>query len=114
LIELNWPEPQYATDQAQGEVLYIDSFGNIITNLLIEQLFPAADHADLIVTLNGHDIVGLQTTYGQRQSGELIALGDSQGRLEIARVNGNAAAVLGALPGECVRVWQRSAEKPQS
>lgn len=114
LVDLDWPEPQYLPDQALGEVLYIDSFGNIITNLSLEELFPATDRADLVVSCNGHDIAGLQTTYGQRRSEELIALGDSQGRLEIARVNGNAAALLAAKAGDAVRVWQRSGERLQS
>ena len=47
---------------------------------------------------------GLVESYGNCQPGELVALVDSEGYLEVARVNGNAAAVLGVRIGDPVEV----------
>jgi hypothetical protein len=41
-----------------------------------------------------------------------VAIADSQGRLEVAQVNGNAAAALAAQVGDVVRV--RRADKTSS
>ncbi|WP_254507578.1 SAM hydrolase/SAM-dependent halogenase family protein [Anatilimnocola floriformis] len=108
MIWLDWPEPHLGTDSATAEVLYIDSFGNVITNLTTAMLRGWLSSAEPLIRIAGREITGLQTTYGQRGAGELIALGDSQGRLEIAVVNGNAAAQLGVEAGDSVQITRKS------
>ena len=49
----------------------------------------------------------LSTTYGERESGALMALVGSTQRLEIAVNGGSAAAVLGLGRGEAVSVRRR-------
>jgi S-adenosylmethionine hydrolase len=49
----------------------------------------------------------MASTYGMQRPGTLIALFDSQGRLEIAKVNGDAATELQAGPGDAVVVTRR-------
>jgi S-adenosylmethionine hydrolase len=107
LVTLDWPQPQLASDRIAGEVLCVDSFGNLITNIGRREVEAFGNGATIIVDCGGRQIRGLVTTYGAALSGELVALFDSQGRLEIASVAGNAARELHVKAGEPVIVHQR-------
>jgi S-adenosylmethionine hydrolase len=47
---------------------------------------------------------GIADSYGQKQTGELVAVVDSEEFIELAVVNGNAAHTLGASAGDAVEV----------
>lgn len=102
LVELTVPEARIAADHALGEVLLVDSFGNLLTNIPADRLPAAALGADLVVECKGRTIAGLQSAYEVAPPGTLVAIVDSQGRLEIAAVRGSAASVLGACEGTAV------------
>ncbi len=87
-----------------GEIIAIDSFGNLISN--ISQAVLAADGTadSALIHCGGRTISGLAATYGQCPSGTLVALIGSSSRLEIAVVNGNAAVELRAEVGDVVTV----------
>jgi S-adenosyl-L-methionine hydrolase (adenosine-forming) len=94
-----------------GEVIFVDRFGNLITNLLGASLDPAAP-ADWSVELLGRSIDGLNSTYAERPPGTLVALIGSSGRLEVAVVNGNAAESLQAGPGTSVMLRRSRRKAP--
>ena len=103
---LDWSKPKRAEDAVHGEVLYLDFFGNIITNIdrpLIESL---GDQARLSISCGGRLVSGMVTTYANAAPGKLVALFDSQDRLEVAIVQGNAARELAIAPGAPVRVMR--------
>lgn len=81
---------QPASDGDNGVVLYLDSFGNAITNL------PGRAHGSLV--FEGH-VAPVVATYGAGPEGPPIALTGSTGQLEIAVRNGNAARMYGLRPG---------------
>ena len=110
LISLEIPSPRIASDHALGEVLLVDSFGNLVTNVRPDQLPHSIDPADVIVECKGRMIVGLQNAYDVSPPGSLAALVDSQGRLEIAAVRGSAASVLSACEGTAVVVRWSAAD----
>ena len=101
---LDWPQPQRSQRGVTGEVLYVDSFGNVITNLVRDDVAAAGNAARLIVSCAGRTIRGLVPTYAAAAPQELVALFDSQGRLELAIVQGNAAHELAVTPGAPVTV----------
>lgn len=92
-----------------GEVLVVDRFGNLMTNItrdLFSQ-FGAAPQLALSsaeVILGATSIGAIGRTYGDVEQGEVLALFDSQGRLEIAVRGGSAARRFGAATGARVRV----------
>ena len=99
LTALPVPKPQKGPNgEMAGEVIDVDSFGNLITNLKTEDLPEIIDA--ITIEVAGQKIHGLVSTYGEGQG--LIALVGSSGRLEIAVRNGNAAAVLKAQAGDRV------------
>jgi len=92
------PEPREVPGTAIGQVIHIDRFGNLITNLRPAHL-PAAP---LRVQVAGQVIDGLSKTY--QDSVDVLALIGSGGTLEIAFPNTNAAKTLGVTTGDAVRV----------
>ena len=104
-IRLELPKPEKTKNGWRGEVTYIDHFGNVSTNIRVEDLGDAMKQKEnIIVRLNGTAINGLVNTFGERPVGELIALIGSTGNLGIALVNGDAAAKLGVKTGNEILV----------
>jgi S-adenosyl-L-methionine hydrolase (adenosine-forming) len=104
-VRLELPKPQQADHVWRGEVTHIDHFGNISTNIRVEQLGEAMRQKDdIVVRLSGREIHGMVNTFGERPVGELVALIGSTGNLGIAVVNGNAVQLLGTKIGDAVEV----------
>jgi len=89
-----------------GEVVFRDSFGNLITNIAAERLGCTAQDA-WTIQVAGAEIHGLNQTYGESPPGTLVALPGSLGWIEVAVVNGDAARQLTAGPGTTVWVRMR-------
>lgn len=101
LIELAWPAATVGPGRIQGEVLACDTFGNSVTNIGADQL-PA--NAACTVACRGVSTRELIRTYGERPSGTLVALVGSNGRLELAVVEGSAARQFQLAAGDAVEV----------
>jgi S-adenosylmethionine hydrolase len=89
-VRLPWPEPRRLKGRIEGEVVYIDRFGNAITNLDAEALVGCqrvACEADA----NGRRVCPLATSYQAVPAGKPVAVLGSTGFLEIA-INGGSAA----------------------
>ncbi|HUG34283.1 MAG TPA: SAM-dependent chlorinase/fluorinase [Anaerolineales bacterium] len=88
-----------------GEVIHIDHFGNIASNIKVEHLGAALGMKEnILVRLNGTEIRGLVNTFGDRNEADVVALMNSTGFLSVAVVNGNAAAALGVKTGDEILV----------
>jgi hypothetical protein len=102
-VELPAPAPLLATDQLRGEVVFVDPFGNLITNIPGEAYRWWQDRLAAVVV--GEQAVDRRVrTYGEAPPGTLVALLSSVDTLEIAVTQGSAAARLGAGVGTAVRV----------
>jgi S-adenosylmethionine hydrolase len=104
MVSLRWSIPIVSAEAVKGEIVYVDGFGNLITNIVRENLTKIGEPASLVVDCGGRNIRGIVPTYGAALDGEIVALFDSQERLEIAKVGGNAAAELYIGVGEPVNV----------
>ncbi len=87
-----------------GEVIFRDTFGNLITNINAEYLGETS-RGDWEIEIAGERITGVLRTYGERPTGTLIALVGSAGWVEVAVVNGDAGRQLTAGAG--TTVWFR-------
>ena len=104
-VRLNLPKPRPLVDGLSGEVIHIDHFGNVASNIRIEHLPDASSRKQqIVVDIGGNRIAGLVETFGERETGELISLFGSTGNLIVAVVNGNAAIRLGAKVGDVFKV----------
>jgi S-adenosyl-L-methionine hydrolase (adenosine-forming) len=85
-----------------AEVVHVDHYGNLISNLAATDLPP-----EPVFEIAGQTIVGLAPHFQAGPAGSLIALIGSAGLLEVAVPNGSAAALLGVGVGTAVSVAGR-------
>jgi len=100
-LRLSMPKPEKTLTGWRAHVTVVDIFGNLTTDL---PALALAEHAHVTFHLFGREVRGLAASYGHKQSGELVALVDSENHIEIAIVNGSAAELLGARVGDVVEV----------
>ena len=99
-VTISLPRPQRTADGAIcGEVLHVDRFGNLITDIPADWLAGAASWRFEVA---GQSIDGLSHAYAAVEPGALVALIGSAGRLEIAVCQGSAATFLGVAAGASV------------
>jgi len=103
---LNLPVAQSsAADGLVGQVIYIDRFGNLVTNISRGQLAHTGQgHSGPHVWIDRHDLGPLQSSYASVAPGEALALIGSADLLEVAVNQGSAAELLSAQVGTTVRV----------
>jgi hypothetical protein len=107
LDQLDMPLPQVVEEKIRGEVILIDSFGNLITNISYDLLAGKCTDNRACVVCGIYETFGIYHTYGEQAPGMLVALIGSSGRLELAIVDDNAAARLGVSIGTPVVVaWE--------
>jgi S-adenosylmethionine hydrolase len=87
----------------EGEVVAVDRFGNLITNIRSRHL-SALGSGTLRTLVRGRIISNLAHAYVQDPADELLAIIGSRDCLEIAVNRGSAAELLHAAQGEIVQV----------
>jgi len=91
------------TNQAKGQVLYIDHYGNILTNIPGSELAKLKVGQLLTVTIKGKSLsLPFLRTYAEAPADRPFALINSDGEFEIAINQGNAARELGIKVGDPV------------
>ena len=93
-VRLAAARPQRRADRIVGQVIHVDHFGNLVTNITAGDL--AAWRDGLRLRLNtGHLLTRLCRTYADVEPGDLLALVGSADLLEISVNGGSAARTLG-------------------
>ncbi len=95
------PQPFKTENGWQGQVMKVDHFGNLVTNLTQQQL-PV--DGGVILYVGTTAITDFVTTFGNRSQGNLVSMIDSSGHLAISVVNGSAQLRLGVSSGEKVNL----------
>ena len=90
--------------ETTGHVLSVDHFGNLITNLRATARWTEAVRTGAAYAWIADRPVHVVRAYGEAPTGSLVALAGSSGLLEVAVVNGSAAALAGLGVGASVRV----------
>ena len=99
LTLLDLPEVQHQDNMLVGCVQYGDRFGNLITTIEAQRVKGKT----WSVAMGSYQLQG-QTTYGQVERGQPVALVGSHGWVEIAVNGGSAKDYFGIDIGETVRV----------
>lgn len=89
-VMLTIPEPEITSDGIAGEVIYVDRFGNLTTNIEAGILVREVG----TVSVANKTIAGLSRSFGEVPEGRIVALVNSYGYLEIAINQRNAAGRL--------------------
>jgi S-adenosylmethionine hydrolase len=91
------PRPREGPGRVDGNVIHVDRFGNMVTNIRLDGASAAVQ-----VEVAGRTISGLSLSY--HEGGELLAIVGSHGYLEVAWWQDSAARRLGAKVGTPVTV----------
>lgn len=101
-VGLELPRPRWQGEVGLGEVVHVDRFGTLVTNIPGEW---AATRAGLGLAVGEPPVSApLRRTYADVGPGQLVALVGSDGLLEVAVRDGSAAALLGLGRGAPVRL----------
>ncbi len=103
VLRLKVPEVLRAPGRICGEVIYIDNFGNLFTNISAPDLRGLSTEK-LAISMGTVAIRGLASTYAAAANGEFVALINSCGLLEIAVYKGSAERRATAKVGDNVTI----------
>ena len=100
VVRLHVAKPKGDDGQLVGEIVSLDRFGNLITNIPMENTPPIE-----AATVGETRIEGpVCRAYAERTAGALVLVAGSSGRLEISVNGGSAQVKLKACRGDPVRV----------
>jgi S-adenosylmethionine hydrolase len=106
-VRLEVPKAVRHGRKLAGEIIYIDGYGNLFTNLHEHDLTGLPED-NLAIALGPVSIRGLTSSYASAQAGEFVAVLNSWGMLEIALYEGSARQKSGAKVGDKVTLtWDR-------
>ena len=77
-VDLTFPDPEVVASAARGEVLVVDGFGNVITNI------PGETVSDRDTIRVGGESVAVRDAYAARDPGEKLVTVGSHGNVELA------------------------------
>jgi len=97
-LYLPLPIPKTDGDAVVGEVLHVDRFGTLVSNIAPNALKPGAS-----IQVGGVDVGPLRRTFADVAAGALLAFTGSGGTVEIAVRDGSATRMLGLGVGAEVR-----------
>jgi S-adenosylmethionine hydrolase len=99
-VRLESPSPRQGKKSITGEVVFVDHFGNMVTNIPAS----AVPGAPVGLKLGRRSISSFRwvNAYGEAPCASLVVLTSSTGMIEIAKVQGNAARQLRAKVGTVV------------
>ena len=99
LVRLSIARPEPLDDRTTRlEVLHVDRFGNLVTNMRSDELPDRADR--ITFSIGGAEAAGVQTNFSSDE--KLIAVAGSSGYVELAAPGGSAAQALAAGLGATV------------
>jgi S-adenosylmethionine hydrolase len=98
--------PTIDSNLINGSVVYIDSYANVITNISKDtfERVGKGKSFEIFIQSNHYKIQSISKTYNDLPTGELVAIFNSMGLLEIAIVNGPIAELLDLSINSVVRV----------
>jgi S-adenosylmethionine hydrolase len=109
MLTVHVAQPEINKDQHKiiGEVVAIDHFGNLLTNIGEQNIYGlvnAGSFSGVKILVRNISIKGIQKAYAQEEPGSLLAIIGSRGFMEIAVNQGNGATNLKAKIGDKVEI----------
>jgi S-adenosyl-L-methionine hydrolase (adenosine-forming) len=105
IVTLELPSPVESPREIRGEIIYVDGFGNLVSNIdrpTAERFSTRFRHKSLSVRIKRGAAMRIFDAYGDAPKGAPLAIFGSFGLLEVAIRDGNAAMHFAAGPGTSV------------
>jgi S-adenosylmethionine hydrolase len=103
IVRLAVPPIRTEGRRIRGEVIYVDGFGNLVTNVP-ESALAGFPHGDVCITIAGARLRGIRACYAAVAPGDRLAVVNSWGLVEIAVREGSARDALAAGVGTPVDI----------
>ena len=103
-VQLSLGKPKQKAKELVGEILHIDVFGNLTSNIDGQSLSGFTGGHPFSIRVGRHTFLGMKKGYWEGKKGEMIALIGSGGFLEISVRDGNAHKKLKAKKGDRIRI----------
>lgn len=101
-VRLSIPHPRSKGHTLSGQVMRVDNFGNLITNIRRQQLESFLKASQPVITVGKLRLNKLSATYSDGEEGEVLALINSSNLLEIAVNLGRASGCVGLSSDEII------------
>ena len=98
--QIHFAQPVVHQDYVEGEIISFDHFGNMITNLS-KELMGSLNYQ---IQIGNIMIEKISKTYADMEAGELMALVNSSGFLELSVSSGNAQQLFRFKRGQKVKL----------
>ena len=102
IAQLSLPAPERRNNRIDGAVIYVDGFGNLVTNIdreTVDRLATSFRSGKLLVKINDGAPMEILTAYADALAGSPLATFGSFELLEIAVRDGSAASFFHASEG---------------
>jgi hypothetical protein len=94
-VQKRFSAPRVSPSHIQGEVVHIDHYGNLVTNIAWKDFQEAGGGRAYTIRCGYERFQSVGGYYGGKDFGDCVIVFNSQGLLEIAINHGNAAELLG-------------------
>jgi S-adenosylmethionine hydrolase len=101
-------KPHIENQEVRGQILYVDKFGNLITNIPSEEVLRIKSETEakkLVCQVKEKNIARFERSYSFVNKEELFVLCVSFGLVDIALREGSAQKRLSAHPGDPIRIF---------
>ena len=104
---LQWPRMVCSEKRLQGVIIYIDHFGNAITNIEFPHINQLSNEPTHVHHLPTDRKIPIHETFSSVEKGTSVAYIGSSGFVEIGINSGSAANKLGVTIGDIVEIRER-------
>lgn len=104
VVRLPIQMPQVTKSTLVGSVIWVDHFGNLITNLTSDMLESFGMENSFVIRAGKAEICRLNCSYAESKKGECLAIIGSSGYLEISVNQESAAQVLGLKRDDVIEI----------
>jgi S-adenosylmethionine hydrolase len=101
-VKLQLPAPYQEGGALYGQVVNVDNFGNLITNIHRKEIEGFTGGKTPVIRLGNLRMEGMRRVYAECGKGEILSLLGSSGYLEIAVNQGRASDLLGLDEAEII------------
>ena len=103
-VQLEGLEPEVHQDMLKGRIVFIDHFGNLVSNISHKLFTSVVGDNPFQITVGNRVLRRIYPTYADAEDGEVLALFGSSQQLEISVRNGNCQRLLNVSKGFQVSV----------
>jgi S-adenosylmethionine hydrolase len=102
--EISFPDPAMKQGNLVGEIVHVDAFGNLVSNIDRKSLLQFSKGRPLVIKIGKRTIRGLTKGYWEGRKDEPMAFIGSGGFLEISVREGSAKKLLKAVRGDTIQI----------